>query len=98
MYSTSTKDRHQGKTLGNKQTQFKGQNLPLFQHSKENVSNVAELLVRPRIKPLQQLLHEKTHYRRNYCVANARGKRVLKFQLRKLEQRLVEFKHTSNPS
>lgn len=98
MYSTSTKDCHQSKTLGNKQTQFRGQNLPLFQHSEENVSNVTELLVRPKVKPLQQLLHEKTHYRRNYCVANARGKRVLRLQLCKLERRLVQLKHTSNRS
>ncbi len=91
MYSTSTKDRHQSKTLGNKQTQFKGQNLPLFQHSKENVPNVAELLVRPKSKPLQQLIHEKAHYRRNYYVANARVKRVLRFQLRKLESQILKL-------
>ncbi len=96
MYSTLFKERQQGKTLGKRETRLKSQDLPLFHHDKESISNVAELLVRPKSKALEQLLHEKAHYRKNYYVANTRGKRVLRFQLRKLEQRLVEFKYTGD--
>ncbi len=91
MYSTLFKERQQSKTLGKKETQFKTQDLPLFQCGKENASNVAELFVHPKAKTLQQLLHEKAHYRKNYYVANARGKRVLRFQFRKLESQISKL-------
>jgi len=89
--STVAKKRQQSKTLGKKETQFKAQDLPLFQYGKENFSNVAELLAHPKAKTLQQLLHEKAHYRRNYYVASARVKRVLRFQLRKLESQISKL-------
>ena len=91
MYSTLTKERQQSKILGKKETQFKSQDLPLFHCGKENVSNVTELLVHPKSKALEQLLYEKAHYRKNYYVANARGKRVLRFQFRKLESQISKL-------
>ena len=91
MSSTLFKERQQSKSLGKKETRLKSQDLPLFHYGKENASNVAKLLVHPKAKTLQQLLYEKAHYRRNYYVANARVKRVLRFQLRKLESQISKL-------
>ena len=43
-------------------------------------------------KTINQLEYERLHYSRNYYIAKARGKAVIRLQLKKLSQKLKSFR------
>jgi len=75
------------------ETSFKTtQDLQLFHYpSVKDLPDESEMFHQKRTKTLEQLHHARTHYRKNYYSASAKGQRVLRFHLRKLEQQISEL-------